>query len=63
MLRDCSVAREIWQKIPVPKAKQATFKVEIKEWLRVNTMVNEVHVSALPWNMIFLHVIWMIWKQ
>lgn len=63
VLRDCVVTREIRPKIQVPKSRQATFRVRFKERLRVNTVTNEQHATAIPWNMIFLQAICLIWKQ
>lgn len=45
-------------------SKNASFRIGLKEWLRVNSQAYEIHSSSIQWsNNIFLQIIWSLWKQ
>ena len=61
-LKDCNVARQIWNTLSFPLDPNVFFNLNLVDWLRINCQSNKNHaVSNIPWGVIFPIGLWTLW--
>ena len=64
MLCDCPVSKNVWLHLGRQVAKHNFFSLSLQDWLISNATSNSYyHLGPLPWSLIFLFGIWLIWKD
>ncbi|KAK8568178.1 hypothetical protein V6N12_006738 [Hibiscus sabdariffa] len=63
VLRDCSHALEVWNRLIPPGGNASFYSGGIIDWLHSNVTRNELHlICGLPWQVLFVSIIWQLWK-
>ncbi|KAK9028228.1 hypothetical protein V6N11_068038 [Hibiscus sabdariffa] len=63
VLRDCSRAQEVWRLILPINTQQVFFSLDLQLWIKSNLVFNTVNPHwCVPRNLIFVSVIWLLWK-
>ena len=64
MLRDCTESKEIWERLGISVENGSFFSSDLHTWLTTNAAKNQViwH-NQPPWKIVFMHAIWLLWKQ
>ncbi|KAK9988172.1 hypothetical protein SO802_028411 [Lithocarpus litseifolius] len=63
-LRDCKVVKYIWNQLGENLVSRSFFSSNLKEWLEENgTKQQVIGGHAIPWSIMFLFAIWLIWKH
>lgn len=61
---DCGVVKHIWDQLGENWLNRSFSNKNIYEWLEENgTKQQIIGQHTIPWTMIFLFVIWLIWKH
>ena len=64
MLRDCPVSKNVWLHLRGWVVNHNFFSLSLQDWLISNATSNSYHQSGpLPWSLIFLFGIWLLWKD
>ena len=64
MLRDCSKSKEIWKHLGISVENRSFFTSDLHTWLTTNAAKNQVFLqNHPPWKIVFMHAIWLLWKQ
>ena len=62
--RECPFAVEFWRNIKTPMTLQASFQVELLDWLKSNCLCDpNIMVNGCPWRIQFSFVVWYLWKH
>lgn len=58
-LRECPFTLEFWRNIKTPMTLQASFQLELLDWLKSNCLCDpNIMVNGCPWRIQFLFAIW-----
>ena len=64
VLRDCPFSTSVWIQLGGRVSNSNFFSLSLRDWLFSNATSNLLHNSgSLPWNLVFLFSIWMLWKD
>ena len=62
VLRDCSVAREVWRNLGIDDARQNFFGTPSVDWIKNNCESHESLLQpCIPWKFVFPQAVWQIW--
>ena len=59
VLRDCSVAREVWRNLGIDDARQDFFGTPSVDWIKNNCESHESLLQpCIPWKFVFPQAVW-----
>ena len=61
MLRDCPLARQVWDSLFPPIAIRMFYGINLVDWLHTNCKSNVCSYLGITWNIIFPFGTWSIW--
>ena len=61
VLRDCFMARRLWNQLLPSGWRQPFFSSNLNDWLTVNLRSNQCMVNGLEWSCVFGVAIWRLW--
>ena len=63
-LRDCNMARAIWNQLGIHVSNTSFFTQNLRDWLTANgKSVQKNSPTSPPWNVLFFFAVWEIWRQ
>ncbi|GMJ03912.1 hypothetical protein HRI_004060400 [Hibiscus trionum] len=64
VLRDCSAATAIWNRLLPASIATDFYRQDAQVWLLSNLSTNLIHgVYDLPWPLLFISTLWQLWKS
>ena len=63
-LRESPFALDFWRKIKTPVTLQASFQLELLDWLKIYCLFDpNIMVNGCPWRIQFPFAVWHLWKH
>ena len=64
LLRECPFAKQIWRKVGIPTTMEASFNLEMHQWLKTNCLSShDILSNGVPWKILFTFTMWNLWKH
>ena len=64
LLRECPYAMQIWRKIGIPTTMEASYNLEMLQWLKANCLSShDILSNGVPWKILFAFTVWNLWKH
>lgn len=64
LLRECPYAMQIWRKVGIPTPLEASYNLEMLQWLKVNCLSShDILSNSVPWKILFTFTVWNLWKH
>ena len=63
-LRDCQKVKEVWRQLGIQRTDQVFWTSNLQDWIKNNSKDRgSCFQGNPPWNILFLVVVWNIWKS
>ena len=64
LLRECPYAKQIWRKVGIPTIMEASYNLEMLQWLKANCLTShDILSNGVPWKILFTFTVWNLWKH
>ena len=64
LLRECPYAMQIWRKVGIPTMMEASYNLEMFQWLKANCLSShDILSNGVPWKILFSFTVWNLWKH